>query len=328
MAELARLLNIVDGADERLVPRNVGLLFFCETPEQFMPGTQIDVVIFPEGAGGDQIVEKILHGPIHQQIRDALRYIENNIVVEKVLKHPDRAEATRFFNYPMAAIKEALVNAMYHRGYDQREPVEVRVNPESIEIISYPGLDPSIRASDLKKRKFVSRRYRNRRIGEFLKELEMTEGRSTGVPKIYHAMARNGSPTPKFEADESRYWFRVELLIHKGFRDKPRAKSDHGAAESGAASESSGDHVGTKSAPSRHQVEILEKCREDTGITALMELMQRKDRTKFRQQVLNPLLEAGWIEMTIPDKPRSSKQEYRITPQGRAVLKSHGKALD
>ena len=176
LVELARLLNIVDGPDELITPRNVGILFFCDAPEAFLPGTQIDVVIFPEGAGGDQIVEKILHGPIHQQVRDALRYMENNVIVEKVIKHPDRAEATRFFNYPIAAIEEAIVNSMYHRGYDQREPVEVRVNPESIEVISYPGLDPSIRDSDLKKRKFVSRRYRNRRIGEFFKELEMTEG--------------------------------------------------------------------------------------------------------------------------------------------------------
>ena len=46
----------------------------------------------------------------------------------------------------------------------------------------------------------------------------------------------------------------------------------------------------------------------------------RSNRTKFRDQVLNPLLEAGLIEMTIPGKPRSSKQEYRITQKGRTLL--------
>lgn len=65
LVELARVLNIVDGANENLFPRNVGLLFFCEEPERFPPSTQIDVMIFPEGAGGDQIVERILRGPIH-----------------------------------------------------------------------------------------------------------------------------------------------------------------------------------------------------------------------------------------------------------------------
>lgn len=46
----------------------------------------------------------------------------------------------------------------------------------------------------------------------------------------------------------------------------------------------------------------------------------RSDRTKFRHQVLNPLLDAGLIEMTIPDKPRSSKQRYRLTQKGRKLL--------
>ena len=75
-----------------------------------------------------------------------------------------------------------------------------------------------------------------------------------------------------------------------------------------------------KSALSRHQVEILEKCREETGLIDLIAITGRTDRTKFRQQVLNPLLAEGLIEMTIPDKPRSSNQKYRLTPAGRAVL--------
>lgn len=52
----------------------------------------------------------------------------------------------------------------------------------------------------------------------------------------------------------------------------------------------------------------------------------RTDRTKFRDQVVAPLLEAGLLEMTIPDKPRSSKQQYRITEVGRAVLATARKA--
>ncbi|RKX26407.1 MAG: ATP-dependent DNA helicase, partial [Candidatus Zixiibacteriota bacterium] len=52
-----------------------------------------------------------------------------------------------------------------------------------------------------------------------------------------------------------------------------------------------------------------------------MGITGRSDRTKFRHQVLNPLLEAGLIEMTIPDKPRSSKQRYRLTERGRRILR-------
>jgi predicted HTH transcriptional regulator len=78
--------------------------------------------------------------------------------------------------------------------------------------------------------------------------------------------------------------------------------------------------VGTKSALSRHQVEILEKCVEDMALLELMAIARRSDRTKFRDQVLNPLLADGLIEMTIPHKPTSRLQKYRLTDKGRAWL--------
>jgi predicted transcriptional regulator len=77
---------------------------------------------------------------------------------------------------------------------------------------------------------------------------------------------------------------------------------------------------GTKSALSRHQVEIMRKCLEEKALLYIMAIAGRSDRTKFRNQVLNPLFEMGLIEMTIPDKPRSSKQKYRLTDKGRALL--------
>jgi len=78
--------------------------------------------------------------------------------------------------------------------------------------------------------------------------------------------------------------------------------------------------VGTKLALSRHQVQILHNCLEERAIGDLMEIEDRSDRTKFRNQVLRPLLDAGLIEMTIPDKPTSSKQKYRLTETGKQIL--------
>jgi predicted HTH transcriptional regulator len=78
--------------------------------------------------------------------------------------------------------------------------------------------------------------------------------------------------------------------------------------------------TGTKLALSRHQVEILGKCRDETPLTDLLAIAGRSDRTKFRDQVLKPLLVEGLIEMTIPDKPTSRLQQYRLTPKGRDWL--------
>jgi len=96
---------------------------------------------------------------------------------------------------------------VYHRSYEIREPVEVRVLPDSITIGSFPGPDRSIRDRDLLEFRFLSRRYRNRRVGEFLKELEMTEGRGTGIPKMLREIRKNGSHQPIFHTDSDRTFF-------------------------------------------------------------------------------------------------------------------------
>ena len=56
--------------------------------------------------------------------------------------------------------------------------------------------------------------YRNRRIGEFLKDLHLAEARGTGIPKIRRKMTENGSPDPSFDFDETRTYFRVTLPAH------------------------------------------------------------------------------------------------------------------
>jgi ATP-dependent DNA helicase RecG len=66
LADLGRRLNIVEGGDEFIKPRNIGLLFFNEAPDKFFPGTQIDIVYFPEGVAGNRIEEKIFQGPLEQ----------------------------------------------------------------------------------------------------------------------------------------------------------------------------------------------------------------------------------------------------------------------
>ena len=71
-----------------------------------------------------------------------------------------------------------------------------------MEITSLPGPDRTITDEDLKNYHLVSKRYRNRRIGDFLKELKLIEGRNTGIPTILRALKNNGSDAPIFETDE------------------------------------------------------------------------------------------------------------------------------
>lgn len=79
------------------------------------------------------------------------------------------------------------------------------------------------------------------------------------------------------------------------------------------------DQVGTKLGLSLDQMKLLTKFEDPQSITELMEWVGRTNRTKFRDEILNPLIETLLVEMTIPDKPRSSKQKYRLTEKGRAL---------
>ena len=137
--QLCWQMQIIGGTPEFIRPKNVGLLFFSENPEKYIPYARIELVRFYDDVG-DHFDEKILHGPM-----------------------------------------------------------------------------PPITNDDLQNERVLSRNYRNRRIGDFLKELDMTEGRSTGFPKIYRAMRNNGSPDPVFKTDDLNQYFLAELPIHPAF---------------------------------------------------------------------------------------------------------------
>lgn len=83
-------------------------------------------------------------------------------------------------------------------------------------------------------------------------------------------------------------------------------------AQFSEAEASSWHQVGTKLGLNTDQIKVLEHIKGVMSLLELMDILKRSDRTKFRQQILIPLMNAGLIEATIPDKPTSSKQKYRI----------------
>lgn len=102
----------------------------------------------------------------------------------------------------------------------QHEPIEITIEPSGISILNCPGPDRSISKEDIEKGDMLkSRRYRNRRLGDFLKELDLTEGRSTGVPTIQTKLAENGSPRAIFETTDDRLTFLVTIPVHEGCED-------------------------------------------------------------------------------------------------------------
>ena len=329
LEQLGQQMNVVGGSSEAPFPKNIGLMMFNKHPEKFFPASQIDIVYFPDGPGGDLIEEKEFKGPIWIILREALEYIERNYLIQTVIKHPDRAEADRIWNFAYAAIEEALANAMYHRSYEIREPVEVRITRDELVVLSYPGPDRSIKIEDIASGKAVSRRYRNRRIGEFFKELKLTEGRSTGIHKIKRAIIANGSPEPVFETDEDGSYFVVRFPVHpdavQAIGEGSVQATEVEASGAGTVNERT-VREGTPQVTPQVTPEIRRMLMAIKGESSQAEIMDRlglKDKKNFRENYRKIAIKQALIEMTIPEKPNSRLQKYRLTDLGRQVLDNY-----
>ncbi len=218
--DIYRAMDLVGGFEELLYPKNIALMMFNYRPEKFFPYSQIEIVEFPNGLGDPTFYEKpAITGPVYVQIQKALEQLQNVVLKEQIYKLPDRAESQRVWNYPLRALEESIVNSLYHRNWEVREPVEIRILPDCIEILNQGGPDRSVKLDEIKSGIIHNRRYRNRRIGDFLKELNMTEGRGTGIPIIRKEMKNNGSPEPRFETDENYSYFITTLPIHPVFME-------------------------------------------------------------------------------------------------------------
>ena len=215
--EIYRRMRLIMRINDHEVPRHIGLLFFAGDPCEWFRGAKIEVVQFAADRGGDVQEERVFGGSLLDQVKDCLNYIQN-LSVFHLQKQQSTMRARSWRAYPLVAVREALMNAVYHRSYDvdQPDPTKVYLYPSRMQMASYPGPVPGIRPEHLTRnpKDVPVAPARNRRIGELLKELGLAEGRLSGLPKIYAAMAANGSPAPRFDFDEERTYFQVTLPAH------------------------------------------------------------------------------------------------------------------
>ncbi len=359
-------MNLLTGPTENRLIKNVAAMMFCEHPEKFFPVTQVDIVLFPEGSieNPDLMIEvpKIV-GPVPLMIRETLSYLRTNVIKKRISKPTDNEKSDKTYNYPYQSFEEAVVNALYHRDYQEREPVEITVEPTHVDILSYSGPDRSITAEAIKEaKKLKARRYRNRRLGDFLKELDLTEGRATGIPSIQKALKDNGSEKATIDTDDDRTYFLMTIPCRSDMvnvNNFPSAEVEpirrdldkqllqiFGSASAKVQSsiyqcvivdkfqllqilEQLSVKVWNKSKKSidkallsQYTIDVIEYLNNNTStIKELVEFLNHPDSTDFRRKILNPLISFGYVSMTNPNKPTSSKQKYILTTSGRKLFK-------
>ena len=200
---------------------------------------------------------------------------------------------------PAEALREIVINAVIHRDVSTPSSyVAIAVFDDRIEVRSIGDFPSGVRAEQLAREHLSVRR--NPLIAEAFHRTGAIEAWGRGTNRVIEACRAYGIPDPEFvgEAAAVTVTFRAEVVAGAPSRDQ----------------------AGTKLGLSRDQAQVLEVAAEARTLPELMAPFGRTNRTKFRDQVLAPLLEAGLVEMTIPDKPRSPKQQYRTTEAGRAAL--------
>ncbi len=298
------LVNIeaAERSGAKLIFRNAGVLFFAKNVRHFFSQAYITCLL-AKGADKVHILDrKDFTGGIVSDIEDSLRFIERNTRTAYRIEGLRREDVPE---YPMKALREAITNAVMHRDwFMDGANVFVEIYTDRIEISSPGGLPKGMKFADLGRKSI----RRNALIADLLHRITFIEKAGTGIKRMRDEARDQHCPSPAFE--------------NNGFFTAIFYPNPEVRAQAGTSLEPTIPQVGTKSAPSRHQVEILRKCSEDSMLVDLMVLTGRSDRTKFRNQVLKPLLKAGLIEMTVPEKPNSSKQRYRTTLAGCAVLEN------
>ncbi|MBI2382494.1 MAG: putative DNA binding domain-containing protein [Gammaproteobacteria bacterium] len=301
---LDRLGLRVDGQATQAAQMLYGTRFLPDYPQGLLKlgrfrGTRIT---------GDILDNKQEYLHAFAMVREAIAWLDRTLPLSARFP-PGAINREDRLPVPAEALREIIINAVIHRDVSNPSSyVAIAVFDDRIEIHSIGEFPTGMRAELLtQEHRSIPR---NPLIAGAFHRTGAIEVWGRGTNRVMEACRAYGIADPTFAqlSGAVTVTFRAEVVA--GARDLvPR-----------------GHQVGTKSALSPHQVQVLELADVPCALAKLMGPSGRTDRTKFRDQVLNPLLEAGLLEMTIPDKPRSSKQRYRTTDVGRAAIATANKA--
>jgi len=299
------LVNIeaAEHAGGHLVFRNAGVLFFARNVRHFFNQAYITCLL-AKGADKVHVLDrKDFDGGIVADIEDAMRFIERNTRTAWRIEGLRREDVPE---YPMKALREAVTNAVMHRDwFMEGANVFVEIYTDRIEISSPGGLPKGMKLSDLGRKSI----RRNALIADLLHRITFIEKAGTGIKRMRDEAHDQRCPAPIFE--DNGFFTAI-------FHPNPEVR-----AQAETRQEPSTAQVPHKYPASTAQVKImLEAGREPKARDELQTLVGLIHRQHFIKEYLKPLLAAGWLEMTIPEKPRSSKQRYRLTQKGRSVLES------
>lgn len=275
------------------VPTLAAVLNFGIYPQGYFPQLAITAIVVPGTEIGDQDADHVrfvsnrrIEGTLMDMLGEALTFCTRNMKVSTAID-PDTGARTDRAEYPLEAIREAVLNALIHRDYSiytEGTPIQIDFFSDRLEIHSPGNLYGRMTLEQLG---HARPDLRNPVLATMAEFLLGTENRYSGIPTMRREMAAAGLPEPVFENRRNEF---VVTFYNRREQEAP-AEAEHRTGE----------------APVETLLEFCKTPRSRKEIAAFLGI-----NTVYyvMQHYVQPLLQEGKLKMTLPDKPRSRNQRY------------------
>lgn len=282
-ADILELMGVTSDGKATLA----GLLAFSQYPQTYFPQLCITAVVVPGTEIGDQgpegerfIDNKRITGPIPDMLEEAVEFVRRNSRTKTIVGNDgQRHDKTE---YPMTAVREAILNALVHRDYSlytENIPVSIEMFRDRMEIRNSGGLFGTASVEMLG---HVRTETRNAVLVNILELLKVTENRYSGIPTMIKECNGYGLPKPEFRARRGEF-----TVIFRNNIYNPKEEIDK----------------------SDMRKALLEFCKIPRSRSEITDFT-RLSRYYTMSAMVQPMVAAGSLQLTIPDKPKSSKQKY------------------
>ncbi len=269
------------------------VLLFCRYPQAFFPQLCIVATVLP----GDQMGElgesgerfrdnQRIEGNLQEMLDKAIEFVRRNMRT-KLIIDPETGKREDRGDYPVTAIREAVLNTLVHRDYSihtEGKPIQMMMYPDRIEISNPGGIYGRISVNQLGK---VQPDTRNPFLATAMEVLKLTENRYSGIPTIRRTMNQFGLKEPVFSNE--RGMFTVTLFNNA----VPAANSQL-----------------SLNMPTDREEELLRFLKTPRTRQEIADHLGIGTIQYAMQAYIKPLIAKGQVKLTIPNQPRSQSQRY------------------
>ena len=327
-------------------PTNAAVLLFGKSPQRFLLSSDIRCAHFHGTEVAKPIPSyQVYKGTAFDLVDQAVDFVLSKIN-RSIGTRAESVRAPRTYEIPPEVVTEAIVNAVVHRDYTDNGSVQVMLFADRLEVRNPGRLAPPL---TLEKLREAHRSVPgNPLVGEALYLTEYIERMGTGTLDMIRRCVEAGIAEPEFAVTDgfvTTVWRSAPPRQGTGqemgqiagrigkWAESDGGRSRAGGQAEGQAEDQAGDHVGGQAegqaggqaALTAKEIAMLQACLDGAvAAETLMAAVGSSTRTGHFRRWLNSLLTGGFLEMTVPDKPRYPAQKYRLTDKGRVVVAADG----